>query len=194
MFNFIKKKEIPSTIFDLYINDTDFVVGRINKPEESKITQEIKAMVDNDEKFSNFKISLQDRNFGYSADWPMILVEWLAGDKWINAVSNFGGLVAFTAYFNSFLKTLKNKYKNNQILVGLISARFISFHKVFELEKDQIVKFSYDIVFEREVARQGSFEEKDFIFLIRRTFENKDLKLFFIHISWQGEVKHFYEI
>lgn len=195
MFNFIKKKkEKPSIIFDFYVNDIDFVVGRINKLEDSKITQEIKTIVTNDKKFSNFKVRLQDKNFGYSADWSVILAEWLANDKWVNAISNLGGLVAFSEYFHFFVKNLKDKYNDNKIFVGLASARLIGFHKVFESEKDQIMKFSYDIVFEREISRQGSFEEKDFIFLIRRTFENKDLKLFFIHISWQGEVKHFYEI
>ena len=70
----------------------------------------------------------------------------------------------------------------------------ISFHKVFESEKDQAIKFSYDSVFEREISRQGSFEEKDFIFIIRRTFEDRDLKLFFVHLDWCGTVKNFYEI
>lgn len=194
MFNFINKKEKSSVILDFYVNDIDFVVGRINKPEDSKIIQEIKTIVDNDKKLSNFKVLLQDKNFGYSADWSVILAEWLANDKWVNAISNLGGLVAFSGYFHSFLKKLKGKYNDNKIFVGLSSARLIAFHKVFEAEKDQIIKFSYDVVFEREVSRQGSFEEKDFIFLIRRTLESRDLKLFFIHINWQGEAEYFYEI
>ena len=107
MFNFTKnKKDKSSVIFDLYINDIDFVIGRISKPEDSKITQEIKAIVKSDEKFSNFKVNLQDKNFGYSADWPMILAEWLADDKLINAISNLGGLIAFSFYFNSFVKNI----------------------------------------------------------------------------------------
>ncbi len=180
-------------LFDFYLNDQDAVIGRIDDFRKSELLGEIKNDILAESSLSDLRSQENERNFGYSADWPLIIVEWLAKDNWVNAVSNLGGLIAFSSYFFSLFTKLKSKY-DDKLRVGIASARLIAFAMVFEKESENKTKFQYEILYEREIVRRGGFEEKDFVFLIRRTLENRDLLVFFIHIDWLGNIKNFYEI
>ncbi|GEM_PF-4561246 len=187
------KKTDGEPIFDFYLNDLDMVLGRISDFRKSKLLSDIKNVIGQETNLSQLKTQESEHDFGYSADWTQILVEWLARDDWMNAIANLGGLMAFTQYFFSLFVRLREKYKD-KLRVGIASARLIAFHRVLDKERLEHENFSYELIFEREIARQGGFEEKDFIFFIRRTIENKDLIVFFVHVDWFGNIKKFYEI
>jgi len=187
------KKPGGEPIFDFYLNDLDVVIGRISDFRKSKLLSEIKNEIERETNLSKLKTQESDHNFGYSADWTQVLVEWFAKDDWVNAIVNLGGLAAFTRYFFSLFGKLREKY-NDKLRVGIATARLLAFYAVLDKEGVENAKFSYELIFEREIARQGGFEEKDFVFLIRRTIENRDLVMFFVHVDWFGNAKHFYEI
>lgn len=188
-----KKSSVSTPIFDFYLNDIDVVIGRIDDFRQSTLLNNIKSDINREVKITELGTKESINNFGYSADWHLILVEWFAKDDWANAIANLGGLLAFSQYFLSLWKKLKNKY-GDKLRVGALSARLLSFGIVFEKEYQKTQKFNYEILFEKEIAKQGSFEEKDFIFVISRMLEGCDLKTFFVHVDWLGNVKNFYEI
>jgi len=182
-----------TVIFDFYLNDNDVVTGRIQDFRDSKILIEVKNEFKKESDLKNLYIKESEQNFGYSVDWPQIIVEWLAKDNWVNAISNLGELITFSSYFYLLFQRLKNKYKDN-LRVGLASSKLIALNTIFKREKENSKRFNYEILFEKEISRQEAFEEKDFMFVIRRTLEGKDLVIFFIHIDWLGNIKIFYEI
>lgn len=188
-----KNSSAEGVVFDFYLNDQDAVIGRIDDFRKSKILAEVKNDLASEKQLANFRINEFERNFGYTADWTLIAVEWLAKNDWINAISNLGGLVAFSSYFFSLFTKLKAKY-GDKLRVGIASARLIALNLIFEKEGENKLRFQYEVLYEKEIAKKGPFEEKDFIFIVRRTLENRDLIVFFVHIDWLGNVKHFYEI
>lgn len=116
---FWKNPNKGSVIFDFYLNDQDVATGKINNFKKSKLLTNIKNDMASEKQLVNLRMNEREHNFGYSADWTLVIIEWLAKNDWVNAISNLGGLIAFSSYFFSLFTRLKEKY-GNKLLVGIV--------------------------------------------------------------------------
>lgn len=147
----LSDKKVQSVLLDFYLNDLDVVIGRIDDFRQSKLLDELKTDISKEDKIVNLGAKESINNFGYSADWHLILVEWFAKSDWANAIANLGGLLAFSQYFLFLWGKLKNKYED-KLRVGIASARLLALGTVFQKESQGVQKFNYEILFEKEVA------------------------------------------
>lgn len=188
-----KLKESPNApLFDLYISDLDVTTGNL---QDHKKSEKLKSVVDDikgEKLFAELSFSSEEKNFGYGADWVLILVEWFSKSDVANALANFGGIIGLAHAFSALLQKLKSKREKHDLRVGLNSAKLLALdviarESVSENGDDLLCEF----LLEYELSREVIAEEKDFIFVVRKQLQGvkSEYNDFFVHINWFGDIK-----
>lgn len=195
MTNWPTKKigESPNTpLFDLYISDIDVTTGNLQDYKQSEKLRGVIEDIKKEVLFAELSCNSEEKNFGYGADWVLILVEWFSKSDVANALANFGGIVGLAHAFSALFQKLKAKREKHDLRVGLDSAKLLALDAVtkegnLENQNDLL----YQFLLEYELSREIIAEEKDFIFILRKQSKNagSDCNDFFVHINWLGDIK-----
>lgn len=188
-----KLKESPSSpLFDLYISDLDVTIGNL---QDHKKSEKLKSVVDDikgEKLFAELSFSSEEKNFGYGADWVLILVEWFSKSDVANALANFGGIIGLAHTFSALLQKLKSKREKYDLRVGLNSAKLLALDVIArESASENGDDLLYEFLLEYELSREVIAEEKDFIFVVRKQLQGvkSEYNDFFVHINWFGDIK-----
>lgn len=188
-----KLGESPNTpLFDLYISDIDVTTGNLQDYKQSEKLKGVIKDIKKEVLFAELSCNSEEKNFGYGADWVLILVEWFSKSDVANALANFGGIVGLAHAFSALFQKLKAKREKHDLRVGLSSAKLLALDAItregnLENQNDLL----YQLLLEYELSREIIAEEKDFIFILRKQSKNSgsDCNDFFVHINWLGDIK-----
>ncbi len=180
------------SLFDLYVSDIDVTTGNLQDHKKSEKLRSVIDDVKGEKLFAELSFSSEEKNFGYGADWVLILVEWFSKSDVANALANFGGMISLAHAFSTLLQKLKSKREKYDLRVGLNSAKLLALDVIArESVLENNGEFLYKFLLEYELSREVIAEEKDFIFVVRK--QSKGVKSnhndFFVHINWLGDIK-----
>ncbi len=179
-------------LFDLYISDIDVTTGNLQDYKKSEKLKGVIEDIRGEKLFAELSFSSEEKNFGYGADWVLILVEWFSKSDIANALANFGGIVGLANAFSSLFQKLKNKREKYDLRVGLNSAKLLALDAITKGDTSESPdNFSNRFLLEYELGRETIAEEKDFIFVVRKQSKcvEDNHNDFFVHINWLGDIK-----
>lgn len=171
-------------LLEFYILDPDYMEKDLPLKESAiykDLDRDFKSMK------ANFEEETRLENFGRAADWPALVVEWLAKSDTANALSNLGGLVGLAALVVPVWKKLKPKQPF--LKVGLPTAKAIAIDAV-KNEIGENIDGIFKVISAHETQRfREGFGFKDFFLLIETHFN--ETRVYFLHIDWDGNIKAF---
>jgi len=179
-------------LFDIYVSDIDVTTGNL---QDYKKSEKLKSVIEDIKKerlLTELSFSSEEKNFGYGADWVLILVEWFSKSDVANALANFGGIIGLAHAFSILLHKLKAKREKYDLRVGLNSSKLLALDAVTKEDNlENQNNFLYKFLLEYELGREIIAEEKDFIFVMRKQSKNAEGNYndFFVHINWLGDIK-----
>ena len=179
-------------LFDLYISDVDVTTGNLQDYKKSEKLKGVIEDVKEERLFAELSFGSEEKNFGYGADWILILVEWFSKSDVANALANFGGIISLAHAFSALFQKLKSRREKYDLRVGLNSAKLLALDAIAKKDtSENRDDFLYKFLLEYDLNREVIAEEKDFIFVVRKQLKGTENNCddFFVHINWLGDIK-----
>ena len=152
-----ENKHDDEIALDFYMGGREFLDG-IGEPAKQKVknlSEEISL------KFKNASLPypesyrLQEKNYGYGADWIIVLVEFIANNDWIGAVAKAGGIISPGKHIRDFIK----KKSDQNVYLGIKTGRLIAVNAISEVAEIQDVEFLSEVELDRG---ESGFAEKEY--------------------------------
>jgi len=184
------------TVLDFYIGGREFLDG-IGDPARQKIknfSEELSLEFNSASLSCPESYRLQEKNYGYGADWIIVLVEFIANNDWIGAAAKVGGLISLGKHVRDFIK----KRSDQNVYLGIRASRLVAVNAINEMVEIRDVELLSEVELDRG---ESGFAEKEYLFVLGVNKQvptsldvyNKDNIyrgiVFVALISWKGEVK-----
>lgn len=196
--NFIfRQKKKP--VIDLYISGKEFINGISDdaKIKIGKVLNQLEGEIKTTTKIDIHKHTVDEKNYGYGADWPVALIEYIAHADWLKAIATTGGVITFAKHIANAFKKIFDK-KECSLYLGINSAQFFAVHY---LSKDINIE-NIELLNKFEINRkQAGFVSKEFLFIFgvnKSNFHVLDKSnkekfyngiIYTVHLDWLGNLK-----
>ncbi len=184
---------------DLYLSGKEFIngIGNDAKIKIGKVLNQLEGEIKDVTRIGIHEHTVGEKNYGYGADWPVALIEYIAHADWLKAIATTGGVITFSKHIASVFKKLFDK-KESSLYLGINSAQFFA---IYYISKDIDIK-NIELLNKFEINRgEMGFVSKEFLFTfginkskLGKQEKSNNEKIYYgiiytVHLDWLGNLR-----